>query len=83
MSHPTKEIKLSEEDNPNTTAIYVIIILCLAGLAVTFWGLAEYKGYLENKRMNKIQTLEFEQRKQLENAEKPLTEVINKAIEAK
>ena len=83
MSHSTKEIKLSEEDKPNTTAIYIIIVLCLAGLAVTFWGLAEYKGYLENKRLNKIQTLEFEQRNQQENAEKPLTELIDKAIEAK
>ena len=46
-----KEIKLSEPDNPNTTAIYIIIVLCLVGLAVTFWGLAEYKGYLENKRL--------------------------------
>ena len=27
MSHPTKEIKLSEEDKPNTTAIYIIIIV--------------------------------------------------------
>ena len=83
MSHPTKEIKLSEEDNPNTVAIYTIIVLCLAGLAVTFWGLAEYKGYLENKRIDKIQTLEFEQRNQQESAEKPLTELIDKAIEAK
>ena len=30
MSHPTKEIKLSEEDNPNTTATYVIITATLS-----------------------------------------------------
>lgn len=83
MSHPTSELKIGEPDNPNTTAIYVIIILCLAGLAVTFWGLAEYKGYLENKRLKKIQTMQFEQRETLDKNNKPLIDIIDKAIESK
>lgn len=83
MSHPTSELKIGEPDNPNTTAIYIIIILCLVGLAATFWGLAEYKGYLENKRLKKIQTMQFEQRETLDKNNKPLTEIIDKAIESK
>ncbi|MCM8542164.1 MAG: hypothetical protein NE328_17980 [Lentisphaeraceae bacterium] len=83
MSHPTSELKIGEPDNPNTVAIYIIIVSCLAGLAVTFWGLAEYRGYLQEKRINKIQTMQFEQREALNKAEKPLTDIINKAVESK
>lgn len=83
MSHPTSELKIGEPDNPNTTAIYIIIVLCLAGLAVTFWGLAEYRGYLQEKRQNKIETMQFEQREAINKAEEPLTEVINKAVDSK
>ena len=83
MSHPTSELKIGEPDNPNTTAIYIIIVLCLAGLAVTFWGLAEYQGYIKEKRQRKIEAMQFEQRESLNKAEKPLTEIINKAVESK
>ena len=83
MSHPTPELEIFEPDTPNTTAIYVIIVLCLAGLAVTFWGLAEYKGYLEEKRRTEIEALKFDQREALETKEAPLTEIIDKAVESK
>lgn len=83
MSHPTSELKIGEPDNPNTAAIYIIIVCCLAGLALTFWGLSEYKGYLDQKRIDKIQTMQFEQREAINKAEKPLTDIINKAVESK
>lgn len=83
MSHPTSELKIGEPDNPNTTAIYIIIVLCLAGLGVTFYGLAEYQGYIKEKRQRNIETMKFEQREAIKKAEKPLTDLINKAVESK
>jgi len=83
MSHPTNELKIGEPDNPNTVAIYIIIVICLSSLAVTFWGLAEYKGYLENKRLKKIQTMQFEQKEAIKKETMPMTEIIDKSIESK
>ncbi len=83
MSHPVDELKFSEDDKPNTNAIYIIIISCWLGLAVTFYDLAEYKGYLEQKRLNKIQTQQFELKESLKSKNQPAVEVIEKALETK
>lgn len=83
MSNHGNELKFSEEDKPNTNAIYIIIVSCLVGLGITFYGLAEYKGYLEEKRLNKIQTQQFELKESIKNKNQPAVDVIEKALEAK
>ncbi len=83
MSNHTNELKFSEVDKPNTNAIYIIIVCCLVGLALTFWGLAEYKGYIKQKRLNKIQTMQFEAKEALKIQNQPAVEVIENALEAK
>ena len=60
MAHKEREWTVNEPDEPNIVAVYVIIVLSLVGLAVTMWGLAEYKSHIDKKRLERIESAGFE-----------------------
>ena len=57
MAHQEREWTVNEPDEPNIVAVYVIIVLSLVGLAVTMWGLAEYKTHIDSKRQNRVESI--------------------------
>ena len=68
MAHHEREWTVNEPDEPNIVAVYVIIVLSLVGLAVTMWGLAEYKSHIDKKRIERIESkgVEVQQKKMQE-----------------
>ena len=56
MAHHEREWTVNEPDEPNIVAVYVIIVLSLVGLAVTMWGLAEYKSHIDKKRLDRVES---------------------------
>ena len=84
MAHQEREWTVNEPDEPNITAVYVIIVLSLVGLAITMWGLAEYKGHIDKKRQERIQSVGIEEsRKKIEEKDAPGMKVIEQIIEEK
>ena len=69
MAHKEREWTVNEPDEPNIVAVYVIIVLSLVGLAVTMWGLAEYKSHIDKKRLDRIESagIEAQQKKMQES----------------
>ena len=79
MAYHERELTVSEPDEPNVMAVYIIIVLSLLGLAVTMYGLAEYKGHLDSKRKARIESLAFEAAQEKKNAAgmKVIDQIIN------
>ena len=59
MGHE-REWTVNEPDEPNTVAVYIIIVISLVGLVVSMWGLAEYKGHLDEKRQVRVENIKSE-----------------------
>lgn len=83
MAYHEKELKVSEADNPNLIAVYTIIFISLATLAVTMFALAEYKGYLDTKRQTRIQGESFKSNEKQEAKNAAGMKVINQLINEK
>jgi predicted Holliday junction resolvase-like endonuclease len=52
----------NEPDQPNTVAIYIIIVICLLTVVATIWGLSEYQKHTDKKRQDAIEQSQFEKR---------------------
>jgi len=72
--------QVNEEDAPNTIAIYVIIIISLLTLIVTFYGLSEYRAWITMKRETEINQMPFKVREAREQAVAPNLKIINQKL---
>ena len=84
MAHQEREWTVNEPDEPNVMAVYIIIVLSLLGLAVTMYGLAEYKGHIDKKRAIEISdSIKFRGIEQQKKKNDPVMKVIDQIINEK
>ena len=84
MAHQEGEWTVNEPDNPNVIAVYIIIVFSLVGLAITMFGLAEYKGHIDSKRAAEIsESIKFRGAEQQRMKNEPTMKVINQIINDK
>ena len=72
--------QVNEKDAPNTIAIYVILAISMLTLIVTFYGLSEYRGWLDMKRNEKANAKPFKKREAREKSEAANLTIINTAL---
>jgi hypothetical protein len=86
MGHE-REWTVNEPDEPNTVAVYIIIVLSLVGLVVSMWGLSEYQGHMDKKRQTRIENIRSEVAKKKSAAHavdmKAVEEVLKEKTSAK
>ncbi len=82
MGHE-REWTVNEPDEPNTVAVYIIIVISLVGLVVTMWGLAEYQGHIDKKRQDRIEHIRSEVAKKKAAAHASDMKVVEEVIKEK
>ena len=72
--------QVNEKDAPNTIAIYVVLSITLITLIVTFYGLSEYRSWLDMKRNEETNAKPFAKREAREKAEAANLTIIKKTL---
>ena len=76
-----KGIQENEPDEPNVMAIYVIIVVCILTVVATIWGLAEYKGHLDQKLRDEVESVRFKDKEKSLRKEADNKAILEKKLE--